>query len=354
MLPEYAVDLVFAKEGGQAFAKYGHQCQSTIDKLAGHESPCSLALANMTGSNRLLIGIGWTMVVFIAWYKLRKKPEWTGCVVLDRSHAVEVSFLTLASIYCVVFLPLKHSITLVDAAILIGIFVGYTIRLARAPGEEPHLVGPARYIGTFPTARRRLSVVAMFVVAAVFIALFAEHFAKSLVETGQTFGISEFFLVQWLAPLASEAPELLVAGMYAWRLNTSAGLGTLVSSKVNQWTLLVGTLPIAFAAFSGTRHGLPIDPAQREELLLTAAQSVFAVATLASLSLSTREAWALFVLFWTQFLLGAFLPEHLHGKERVIFSLIYLVLAVGVIVRERNMRKLITDGFHTPYAEMRD
>ena len=81
---------------------------------------------------------------------------------------------------------------------------------------------------------------------------------------------------------------------------------------------------------------------------------IIAVATLASLSLSTKEAWTLFVLFWTQFLLGAFLPEHLHGKERVIFSLIYLVLAVGVIVRERNMRKLITDGFHTPYAEMRD
>ena len=34
VLPEYAVDLVFAKEGGQSFAKYGMQCQSTIDKLA--------------------------------------------------------------------------------------------------------------------------------------------------------------------------------------------------------------------------------------------------------------------------------------------------------------------------------
>ena len=60
---------------------------------------------------------------------------------------------------------------------------------------------------------------------------------------GEALGIDEFLLVQWLAPLASEAPELLVAGLYAWRLNTNAALGTLVSSKVNQWTLLVGTLP---------------------------------------------------------------------------------------------------------------
>ena len=97
--------------------------------------------------------------------------------------------------------------------------------------------------------------------------------------------------MQWLAPLASEAPELLVAGLFAWRLNTNAGLGTLVSSKVNQWTLLVGTLPIVFAISSGaSTHGLPIERVQREELFLTAAQSVFAVAILSNLSLSLREA----------------------------------------------------------------
>src|SRR5438105_9762968 len=51
VLPEYAVDLVFARKGGAAFAHYGVTC-----KPAGSlsESPCSLALANMTGSNRLL------------------------------------------------------------------------------------------------------------------------------------------------------------------------------------------------------------------------------------------------------------------------------------------------------------
>src|SRR5207253_4849754 len=137
---------------------------------------------------------------------------------------------------------------------------------------------------------RRAAVVGLFVVAALVILACAEPFAEALVDTGRTFGISEFLLVQWLAPLASEAPELLVAGLYAWRLNTNAGLGTLISSKVNQWTLLVGTLPIVFTIASGTWSGLPIVARQRDELLLTAAQSVFAVAVLASLSLTTREA----------------------------------------------------------------
>ena len=86
-----------------------------------------------------------------------------------------------------------------------------------------------------------------------------------------------------------------MAGLYAWRLNTNAGLGTLVSSKVNQWTLLVGTLPIVFAIAAGGLHGLPIDDHQRQELFLTAAQSFFALAVLATLSISTREALLLFV-----------------------------------------------------------
>ena len=174
------------------------------------------------------------------------------------------------------------------------------VRISKAPAEEPDLVGPAALIGTFSVVRRRAAVVGLFVVAALVILACAEPFAEALVDTGRTFGISEFLLVQWLAPLASEAPELLVAGLYAWRLNTNAGLGTLVSSKVNQWTLLIGTLPIAFATASGSLHGLPIIARQREEILLTAAQSLFAVATLCSLSLSVREAGLLFSLFRQQ------------------------------------------------------
>ena len=352
VLPEYAVDLVFALKGGHAFAAHGPTCQSVADKLAGNDSPCALALANMTGSNRLLIGLGWTMVVFVAWRQYRKRGERVSGVSLERSHAVELSFLAVATVYSLT-LPLKRTITLVDAVILVSLFGAYVVRISKAPAEEPHLVGPAALIGTFTTKRRRMAVVGLFVVAAMIILACAEHFATALVHTGQTFGISEFFLVQWLAPLASEAPELLVAGLYAWRLNTNAGLGTLVSSKVNQWTLLVGTLPIAFALSSGTVHGLPIIARQREEVLLTAAQSLFAVATLCSLSMSLREAWLLFVLFWAQFFTGAFVPEHLHGVELVSFSVAYLVLAAWILLRERQaLPRLVRDGFRSTYAEL--
>src|SRR4051794_23447808 len=356
VLPEYAVDVVFAKDGGRAVAHYGAACRSPADISAAKESACSLALANMTGSNRLLIGIGWSMVVFVAWWRWRKRgqPERGQAVRLERSHSVEIAYLALATIYCLT-LPLRHTITLIDAAVLISVFVLYTVRISRAPAEEPHLVGPARYIGTFSVPTRRATVVALFVCSALVIFLCADHFAHALVATGQAFGISEFLLVQWLAPLASEAPELLVAGLYAWRLNTSSGLGTLVSSKVNQWTLLVGTLPIAFAIFSGGLHGLPLDTAQREEVLLTAAQSVFAVAVLANLSISVREALMLLGLFLAQFVAGAVLPGDLHSVERLSFTAAYLLLAAGITIsHRRSFRKLAVDGFRTPYVEMEE
>jgi len=349
VLPEYAVDMVFAWKGGNAVEAYGAACQAPG---ATGETACSLALANMTGANRLLIGIGWSMVVFIAWYRSRRMGSAIREVRLERSHAVEVSFLALATLYSLT-LPMKHSITPFDAVILIGIFVAYTLRLSRAPAEEPHLVGPARLLGTFSPRRRRVAVIVMFAFSATVILLCAERFAEALVATGRELGISEFLLVQWLAPLASEAPELLVAGLYAWRLNTNAGLGTLVSSKVNQWTLLVGTLPIVFSIAAGGLAGLPIDAHQREELFLTAAQSFFAIAVLATLSISTREAMLLFVLFWAQFVIGAIVPESFGGRELVIVGVTYLVLGVGILVRERGLiADLFRDGLRTPYAEL--
>jgi cation:H+ antiporter len=354
VLPEYAVDFVFTSQGGNSF-QLDPTCPPALG--AGRESPCDLALANMTGANRLLIGIGWSMVVFIAWYRLRRTEElpkgdrWEG-IELTRDHSIELGFLWVATLYSLT-LPLKGSITLIDTIVLVALFVGYTWRVSRAPAEEPHLVGPARYLGSFPVAPRRASVIGLFAASGVVIWLFAHPFAEALVATGEQLHISEFLLVQWLAPLASESPELLVAGLFAWRLNTNSGLGTLVSSKVNQWTLLVGTLPVVFAISSASTHGLPISDVQREELFLTAAQSFFAVAIMSNLSLTLREAGYLFGLFWAQFIVGALVPESMHGIERISVGIFYLVLGVGILARDRRrIPLLVRDAFVASHAEL--
>ena len=353
VLPEYVVGAVFAWRGGHQFQMFGPVCQSPAAVAAGHDSPCSLALANMMGANRLLIGIGWSLVVLVAWWRTRTtRGRLLHGVVLERPHAVELSFLALATLWCLT-LPLRHTVSLVDTCVLLAVFGGYAVRLLGAPATEPDLEGVAAWIGARPPARRRSAALAMMGFAAVIVFLCASTFADALVEAGHSWGVGDYFLVQWVAPLASEAPELIIAAMYAWRLRASVGLGALVSSKVNQWTLLVGSLPIFFAIASSSLHGLPLGLSQREELGLTAAQSVFGVAVLGNLEVSTAEAIALFGLFISEFVLSVALPGPDRGRVRLMFTTVYLVAGtVILLVKRRDTVALLRDGLHTPHRHL--
>lgn len=356
VLPEYVVGNVFAWRGGHEVARYGAACQAPVSRLSHQDSSCTLALANMLGANRLLIGIGWSMVVLIAWYRRRRRDEHIRAVALGRSHSVELSFLALASLWCL-SLPLRRSVTVLDSAVLMIVFAGYGLRVARATPEEPQLEGVASWIGAFgrPGRRRgrRLVAATLLGLAAVVIFLCANAFADALVSSGQTLGIDEFFLVQWVAPLASEAPELLIASVYAWRLRAAMGLGALVSSKVNQWTILVGSLPVVFALASGSLHGLPLGSRERQELALTAAQSFFGVAVLGNLDVSIPEAVTVFVLFTGEFVGVSVMSPDVRANARIAFTVVYLVIGGAILlVKRRDTVALVRDGFRTPYAEL--
>ena len=67
VLPEYAVDFVFSFQAGQLFAEAG----ACVPNPEG-ENPCTLALANMTGANRVLVGVGWPLVVLVAAIAVRR------------------------------------------------------------------------------------------------------------------------------------------------------------------------------------------------------------------------------------------------------------------------------------------
>lgn len=304
VLPEYAVDLTFAWKAGTdpTFAQY--------------------AAANMTGGNRLLVGLGWATVVFIFWFRSRRT-----ILELAHNHRLELTFLGVATLYSFI-LPWKANISLIDSAILIALFIAYVVMAARHPSEEPDLMGPAATIGALPTAKRRPLLLGLFAFAAGAILISAEPFAEGLVHTGTEFGINEFLLVQWLAPLASEAPEFIAAGMMAWNGRAGAGMGALISSKVNQWTLLIGGLPIAYALSRGDFQALPLDNRQVEEVFLTAAQSLFAVAVIASMSISLWEGGALAGLFVIQ----AAIPN---THVRMIFAFVYLALAIVMLWVQR-------------------
>ena len=78
ILPEYAVDFVFTAKAGEEFAETG---------AATQYGP--LALANMTGGNQLLIGLGWPMVILIGTWRVRKTrtpPEAAEGTTADRDQ----------------------------------------------------------------------------------------------------------------------------------------------------------------------------------------------------------------------------------------------------------------------------
>jgi cation:H+ antiporter len=354
VLPEYAVDFVLTADAGREFARTGSA------EVFGPR-----ALANMTGANQLLIGFGWPLVILLGTWRVRRTgatPQEAELatptsVNLSRAQSVDIAYLAIASIYGM-SLFLKETLSPLDAVILVGIYVAYMIRLSGATPGDPHLVGPSAYIGAMPKTRRRVINYVLFVVSALVIVLVAEQFAESLIEVGAHIGVSDFLLLKWLAPFASEAPELLIATLFAWRLAARTGIGALISSKVNQWTLLVGTLPIVFMIFAGQVHGLPLNEVQRDELWVTATQSVFAVAIIAGRSISWKEATAMLALFIVQLAESWFaevgiISEDVAASARIGVGVMFLLAAIWVL--RRDFRLFITalrDGFTAPWGEL--
>ncbi len=276
VLPEYAVDLYFAWKAGQdpVYTAY--------------------AAANMTGANRLLIGLGWPVLFAAFWWTTR-----TATLEVGREQTPELATLLVATCYSFI-IPCKRTFSWLDTGVLLMIFGAYLLQAARAKHVTPELTGPARSLAQLPRGLRRGVTVLLFIVAGAAILLAAEPFAEGLLETGRQFHIEEFILVQWLAPLASEFPEFLVALLFVFRRRAGEGLGTLISAKVNQWTLLVGMLPIAFSLGSHGFRAMPLDARQVEEMVLTSTQSLFAVCLLADFRFSSKDAWWLALPFLFQ------------------------------------------------------
>ena len=331
VLPEYAVDMYFTwMAGQQPDSPYSHY-----------------AIANMTGANRLLIGVGWSTIVLIF------AGRFHSAVVLHSDKRTDVLFLAMATIYALI-IPLKGSLTWVDGLVLFGIYVWYILIIMRRPVEEEELEGPAAVLARLAKKVRLRSVGLIFVFAALVILGNAELFSEGLIASGKMLHINEFLLVQWIAPLASEAPEFIVALMFASRGNAGLALGCLLSSKLNQWTLLVGMIPGVYAVSSGgLTPAINLDTHQFQEILLTAGQSLFAVALLLDLRLHVREAIWLLLLFSLQLLsplydvqLEAALGQpHDPLRLHLFYAKVYLVLAAVLLIKNWRQAWDLRKGF---------
>jgi cation:H+ antiporter len=370
--PEYAVDALYAWGAGsngataERCAEIAANNPGLIDRVAelprsaigsGLETTAlgchegNLAVANMTGANRILIGIGWAgIAAFTVWQARRtrdpaveEREGWfTNVIHLDRSIATEITFLFIATAWAFV-VPLGGGIDGLDLLFLVGLYVVYIGIIVRGDVEaDVEHVGVPAHLQEYRRTVRVPLVLLLFAFSGFLILTAVEPFAHGLEDIGKAIGIPSFFMIQWIAPLASESPELIVVAVLVYKARSTAGFNALISSKLNQWTLLIGTLVVVYSLALSQYGVLPFDAEQSGEIWLTAAQSYFALALLVNFTISVREAIALFVLFITQvciefFFLKVWQPFPEPKFELLMaYTAIYLVLGTALFVARRD------------------
>ena len=323
VLPEYSIEAVLAWDAGSSF--------NTATGAVTDET--SRVAANVTGSNRLLIGLGWSVVILIYWMKRKRVLDMRG------KMGLEITMLTIATLVTLLIFFMQQ-VHLLLAVGLIGLYVAYLWISSTREVEEPELIGAAALIGSLPVKIRRAIVVFLFVFAAGVILIAAEPFVDSLVETGESLGIDEFLLIQWGAPLASESPEVIVAALFTLRANPVAGLTALISSSVNQLTLLVGSMVVIFSAAAGEVLSFPLDERQTIEFLLTTSVSAAALILIARRVISWNAGAILLVLFIAHLLFT-------DQEARLRFSFVYFGIALGIIAMDwLRIRLLFREETH--------
>ena len=307
ILPEFAIEWLLAWQAGRS-----PEDVQTVARVA----------AAVTGSNRLLIGLGWALVALIFWFRNKGTLEIKGGI------PSEVFILAVATLITFLIFPFGQ-IALFLAIPLIIVYLFYLWLSSRAKKTEPVLIGPSAMIGSLPTPRRRSLVAFLFAYSAAAIFASAKPFVEGLIDLGETTGVNDFILIQWLVPLATEFPEILVAVIFTLRGNQVHGLVVLISAELNQLALLLGTLPIVFSIALGQVSGIELEHRQEVEFFLMSAMSIFGVVLLARGRLPWYGALLLLVLFITHL----FFPE---TSIRLTYAFIFLGLTLALLLVDRG------------------
>lgn len=277
-----------------------------VEAVLAWKQQVPLLLANLTGALRLLTGLGWPMIyATAAFFYKRRYGKSMHRIHLEREHCVEVVGLLVPLVY-MTYVYFKGSLGVWDALWLILIYVAYLAILSRMPPQEHEgiedLERIPRAIVTARPAIRKLAIIGLFVAGGGLIYLTAEPFLGSLLAVSAAIGVPSFVFVQWVAPFISEFPEKVSAFYWARTVDRAPmALMNMVSSNINQWTLLTAMLPLVYSVSRGGASDILFDDAQKLELLMTLGQSLIGMMFLVNMELTWWEATSLFGLWFVQF-----------------------------------------------------
>ena len=153
-----------------------------------------------------------------------------------------------------------------------------------------------------PSSHQTLLPLSLFAIGGFLIYISAEPFLASLLAISTSIGIQEFVFVQWVAPLVSEFPEM--ASTFYWARTVEKApmaLMNMVSSNINQWTLLPAMLAGVYAWSVGGPKPIEFDAHQQVELILTLGQAMTGLLCLINMRLQWWEATLMLIFFAVPF-----------------------------------------------------
>ena len=310
--------------------------------LAWHRQT-PLLLSNLTGALRLLTGVGWPLIyVTAALYHRARGRGPLRRIQLEGNDSVQIVTL-LGTLVWIVVIFFKGSLGLLDSLILIGFYGGYLWLLHRLPPESAERIEdmervPRAIVEASPKFRNT-AIAALFIAGGGLIFIVAEPFLASLLAVAATVGITQFVAVQWIAPFVSEFPEKVSAFYWARTIDRAPmALMNMVSSNINQWTLLAAMLPIVLSISAGSPTAIHFDREQSVELLMTVAQSLLGGLLLLDMELAWWEAAMLFVLWLVQFAFSVSPRStawHIHEGVTLIYLAWCALQTARIILRGR-------------------
>jgi cation:H+ antiporter len=343
-----AIAIAWAAESAQFFIAQGFALailawlqtlpEFAVEAVLAWHQQVQFLLANLTGALRLLTGFGWPVIYFTAAMFQRKRGGAPLKVIrLEEHHAVEVLGLAAPLLYVGV-IAWKGSLTVYDGVVMILLYTAYLLILSRMPPEDPETIEDLeaipRKIVTSPRGRRIAIITGLFVFGGILIYASAEPFLASLLALSAAIGIPAFVFIQWVAPVVSEFPEMATTFYWARSVERAPmALMNMVSSNINQWTLLTAMLPIVLSMSAGSVTPIVFDQEQRIELLLTLGQAVVGMTFLMSMRLTWYEATVMFVFFWLPFVHPSW------AKPVTVLYFAWAALEVGRMLAGR--RKLL-------------
>jgi len=309
ILPEYVVEMHYAFTGRAEYVT-----------------------ANLTGASRLLLGCAVALPAVVGLLRGRWQVPSIGPLSLAAPHRLELAILGFASLWTVRAVA-RGRLTLLDAAVLVSLYALYLRRVAALGGDAPPAMGVAAQIEALPKEQRTRWVRGLMLYAASVILITAVPFGDAVLGTGALVGIKPYLLLQWIVPIATEAPELVVAFVLLTHGRGGQSLAVLLAGAVSQYTLALGTVPVAYQLGAGVGP-LPLPGRERIELFLSVGVALYAIASLVMLRLSRGDSAVMLALFTAQFLLPSVF-------SRFTFALVFWVIALDILWAERRHLPLL-------------